>query len=134
MYAGLRIFQVENALFLAIISTAFEIIPVFGPFIGSVPGVLVSFVHGGLPFGIIIAIMYLVIQKIESNVIYPLVVQRVLKVPPLVVIIALVVGVKLGGFLGVIIAVPIAAVLTEFMSDVGKRRTVARSKMAEELL
>lgn len=133
VYIGLKILGVPNPLFLAFISGAFEIIPVFGPFIGSVPGVLVGFLQGGFPFAIIIALMYLIVQQIESNVIYPLVVQKVLDVPPLVVMIALIVGARLGGFLGVLLSVPIAAALTEYMTDVGKHRTVARAKMSGDV-
>ncbi len=134
VYIGLRIFQVQNPLFLAMISAVFEIIPVFGPFVGSIPGVLVAFTQGGLPFGIVIALMYLVILQIESNVIYPLVAKKVLHVPAIVVVIALVVGAKLGGLLGVLLSVPIAAVLTEFMADVGKNRTAARAKLSDNVL
>lgn len=132
VYIGLKILGVENAFFLAIISTVFEIIPVFGPFIGSVPGVLVGVLQGGFGYGIIVALMYLVVQQIESNVIYPLVVKKVLDVPPLVVMIALVVGAKLGGFLGILLSVPLAAALTEYMYDVGKKRTVLRAKLLED--
>jgi predicted PurR-regulated permease PerM len=132
VYIGLRILNVPNPFFLAMISTIFEIIPVFGPFIGSVPGVLVGFLQGGFAYGLIVALMYLIVQQIESNVIYPLVVKKVLDVPPLVVMIALVVGAKLGGFLGILLSVPLAAALTEYMYDVGKKRTVLRTKLLED--
>lgn len=132
VFIGLKILGIEHAAFLAFILGIFEIIPVFGPFIGSIPGVLVGFLQGGLPLGLIVALMYLLIQQIESNVIYPLVVRKVLNVPPLVVIIAIVVGARLGGFLGILLSVPIASALTEYMNDVGKNRVVARAKMSED--
>ncbi len=133
VFVGLSILRVKNALFLAFISGAFEIIPVFGPFIGSVPGVLVGFTQGGFSFGLIVALVYLVIQQIESNVIYPLVVQKVLDIPPLVVIIALVVGARVGGFLGILLSVPVAVAITEYMSDVGKKRILAREKISNNV-
>jgi predicted PurR-regulated permease PerM len=132
VYVGLSILRVQNHFFLAIVSTIFEIIPVFGPFIGSVPGVLVGFIQGGMGFGFVVAGMYLIIQQIESNVIYPLVVRKVLNIRPLVVIIALLVGVRLGGFLGIMLSVPIAAALTEYLQDVGKSRIEARAKLFPE--
>ncbi|MES2437315.1 MAG: AI-2E family transporter [Patescibacteria group bacterium] len=128
VFISLTILGVKNALFLAFVSMIFEIIPVFGGIIGALPGVLVAFLQGGLTFGIIIALVYLAIQQIESNIIYPVVVRKILNVPPLVVIIALLIGSKAGGFLGVLISVPIAVALTEFMSDVEKNRGVAREK------
>ena len=134
VYIGLRILNVQNAFFLAIVSTVFEIVPVFGPIIGSVPGVLVGFIQGGFTFGAIVALMYLIVQQIESNVIYPLVVRKVLDVPPLVVMIALIIGARLGGFLGILLSVPLAAALTEYMYDVGKKRTAARARLNDEPL
>ena len=134
VFIGLTILGVKNALFLAFISTVFEIIPVFGPFIGSVPGVLVGFLQGGLTYGIVVAVMYLIVQQIESNVIYPLVMRKVLDVPPLVVIIALIVGAKSGGFLGVLLSVPVAVTLTEVMNDIGRNRILAREKIREETI
>ncbi len=132
VYIGLRILNVQNAFFLAMVSTVFEIIPVFGPILGSIPGVLVGFIQGGFTFGIVVAAMYLIVQQIESNIIYPLVVRKVLDVPPLVVMIALIVGARLGGFLGIMLSVPLAAALTEYMYDVGKKRMVARAKLSGE--
>ncbi len=128
VFIGLTILGIKNALFLALISMVFEIIPVFGAIVGSIPGVLVAFLQGGVTFGIIVALVYLVIQQIESNIIYPIVVRRVLNIPPLVVIIALLIGSKAGGFLGVLISIPIAVAVTEFMSDVQKNRVVAREQ------
>ncbi len=131
VYIGLSLLGVENAFFFALISAVFEIIPIFGPVVGSIPGVLFALLHGGLVFGVIVAIMYLIIQQIESHVIYPLVVKKLLNIHPLLVIIALVIGAKLGGLLGVLLSVPLAAALSELMSDHSKNRLIAREKMVE---
>jgi predicted PurR-regulated permease PerM len=72
--------------------------------------------------------MYLIVQQIESNIIYPLVVKKVLDLNPLVVIIALLVGLQLGGVLGVLLSVPIAAALTEYLKDISKNKAAAREK------
>ncbi len=134
VFIGLTLFHVKNALLLSLISTAFEIIPVFGPFIGSIPGIMVAVVQGGATFGFFVAIMYLVVQQVESNIIYPIVVQKVLDIPPLVVIIALVVGARAGGFLGILISIPVAVALTEYLVDVGKSRIAARKKFTDGAL
>ncbi|MCC2631217.1 MAG: hypothetical protein K0S38_1026 [Candidatus Paceibacter sp.] len=131
VFIGLSILGVKNALFLAFISTMFEIIPIFGPIIAAVPGILIAFTQGGFTFGLIVAIMYIIVQQIESNVIYPLIAKKVLDVPPIIVIIALVVGGKLGGFLGILLSVPLAAALTEYMGDLIKNRDLARAKFTE---
>jgi predicted PurR-regulated permease PerM len=129
VFVGLSLLHVPNPFFFALISAAFEIIPVFGPIIGAIPGVMVAFLHGGVGLGLVVAIMYIVIQQIESHVIYPLVVKKLVNVQPLLVIIALVVGAKLGGFLGILLSVPLASALTELMYDYSKNRLAARERM-----
>jgi predicted PurR-regulated permease PerM len=128
VYIGLSILGVENALFLAFISMILEVIPVFGPIIGAFPGVAVGFIKGGVPFATIIALMYLILQQIESHVIYPLVVKKLLNIPPLVVIIALIIGGRVGGFLGILLSVPMAVLITEYLSDIGKDKILAREQ------
>jgi predicted PurR-regulated permease PerM len=130
VFIGLSILRVEHAFFLAIISAVFEIIPVFGPIIGAVPGVAVAFMQGGLTFGVIVAVMYLIVQQIENHVIYPLVVKKVINIPPLFVIVALIVGAKLGGFLGILLSVPVATALTEFLKDLARDRVALRAKIS----
>lgn len=128
VYIGLTLLGVENALFLACVAMVLELIPVFGPILGAIPAILVGIIQGGPSFGFLIAVMYIIIQQIESNVIYPLVVKKLLDIPPLVVIIALVVGARLGGFLGILLSAPFAVLVTEYMHDIGKKRIVAREK------
>ncbi len=117
VYLSLTILQVPHALFLAVIAGIFEIIPVFGPILAAIPAVVIAFVSGGPIFGIIIAGVYILIQQFENHLIYPQVVTRVVGVPPLLVILALIIGAELAGFIGVILSVPIAATLQEFVSD-----------------
>jgi predicted PurR-regulated permease PerM len=128
VFIGLTLLRVEHAFVLSAIITVFEIIPIFGPIIGAIPGVLAGFLQGGFTFGLIVALMYLIVQQIESNIIYPLVVKKVLDLNPLVVIIALLVGLQLGGVLGVLLSVPIAAALTEYLKDISKNKAAAREK------
>ncbi|MHB1086353.1 MAG: AI-2E family transporter, partial [Minisyncoccota bacterium] len=123
----LTIFGVPHALMLAVIAGVFEIIPVFGPILAAVPGVMIAFVAGGPVLGITAAVVYVVIQMFENHLIYPQVVTRVVGVPPLLVILALIIGAELAGFLGVILSVPIAATLQEFVSDIEAGRIPGRS-------
>lgn len=122
VYLGLRILGIRHALILALISAIFEIIPVFGPILGSIPGIVISFVDGGIPLALLVAGLYVIVQQLESNVIYPLVVKKVIGVPPMVVIISLVIGLSLAGVLGVILSVPIATVLMEYLNDRERNR------------
>lgn len=122
VYLSLLIFQVPHALILAIITAFFELIPVFGPILAATPAVMIGFVAGGPVLGIKVIIIYTVIQQFENHLIYPQVVTRVVGVPPLLVILALIIGAELAGFLGVILSVPVAATLQEFVKDIESGR------------
>lgn len=125
-YLGLTILGVPYALLLAIIMMVFELIPVFGPILGGIPAVIVAFTAGGPTLGLLTIGLYVIIQQFENHLIYPLVVRKVVGVPPLLVIIALIVGAKLAGFLGIILSVPVAAALKEYVDDIIKSREKGR--------
>lgn len=127
----LTVFGVPYALLLAILAALFELIPLFGPILAAIPAVLIAFAHGGVTLGIMIIIVYVIIQQFENHLIYPLVVKKVVGVPPLLVIIALIVGAQLAGFLGLLLSVPVAAALREFVNDIQKERDILARKHAE---
>lgn len=122
VYLGLTILGVKYALLLAVIAAVFELIPVFGPILSSIPAIIIAFVDGGATTGLLVIGLYIIIQQFENHLIYPLVVTKVVGVPPLLVILALIIGAQLAGFLGIILAVPIAAVIQEFVSDVQRKK------------
>lgn len=119
-YLGLTLLGVEHALLLAVLAGLFEIIPVFGPILSSIPAVAVAFVSGGVSPALFVAGLYIIIQQFENHLIYPLVVRKVVGVPAIVVILALIAGYTLAGFIGIILSMPIAAVLMELFHDIQK--------------
>lgn len=129
-FLGLSILGVSSALFLAFLMMIFEIIPVFGPILAAVPGVAIAFTEGirgvdpGLTAALFIALFYFIIQQFESHLFYPLVVRKVIGIPPVLVILAMVVGAKMAGFLGILLSVPLTAVLMEFLNDVARERKI----------
>lgn len=128
VYLSLTIFGVPHALVLAVIAAIFEIIPVFGPTLAAVPAIAIGFVSGGVGLGIAVTIIYVVVQQFENHLIYPLVVTRVVGVPPLLVILGLIVGAELAGLLGVILSVPAAATLQELIKDYEAGRIPGQSQ------
>ncbi len=130
VYLSLMILGVPHALVLALIAGLFEIIPVFGPILAAVPAVMIALVSGGAFFGVMVAGLYTLIQQFENHLIYPQVVTRVVGVPPLLVILALIVGAKIAGPLGVILSVPVAATLQELIADLESGRLTSREKEA----
>lgn len=132
----MTILGIPSALFLAFIAMMFELIPVFGPILSAIPAVSLAFVNGinplahalavtpGINAALIVAAIYFVVQQIESHVIYPEVVRKIVGIPPVLVILALIIGAKMAGFLGIILSVPITAVLMEFLNDIAKERKI----------
>lgn len=122
VYLGLLIIGVPYALLLAVFTAMIEIIPIFGSLLSGVVAVMVGFADGGVAIAAIVAGLYIVVNQFESNLIYPLIVKKIVGVPPLLVIVALIAGYTLAGFLGVLLSVPAAAVLLEFITDFDKRK------------
>ena len=118
VYLGLNILGVRHALLLAMLAAVFELIPVFGPILSAVPAVIIAFSDGGASLGLMVVALYVIFQQFENHLIYPLVVTRVVGVPPLLVILALIIGAKLAGFLGVLLSVPLAAAVQELVKDI----------------
>lgn len=120
LYLGLSLLGVPYALLLAIFAGIMELIPVFGSFLAAVPGLIVALTTGDLTLVLIVAGLYLIVNQFQANLIYPLVVKKIVGVPPILVIIALIAGGQLAGLPGVLLAVPIAAAVQEFVSDLQK--------------
>lgn len=121
VFLGLTILGVRFAFVLAVLAAVMELIPVFGPIISAVPAIIIG-VTDGLTTGLMVIGLYVIIQQFENHLIYPLVVKKIIGLSPIIVIIALIVGGKLFGFLGLILAVPIATILMEIVNDTEKRK------------
>lgn len=128
VFLGLTLLRVPNALLLAVVAGLFEIIPLFGPILAAIPAVVITLVSGGLTPALMVVGLYIIIQQFENQLIYPLVVKKVIGVPPIVSILALIIGGKLAGFIGLIISVPVAAALMEFLNDVEKNKLASVPK------
>jgi predicted PurR-regulated permease PerM len=133
IFLGLMIFNVPHAPVLAVMTGIAEIIPVFGIIFAGAITSTIAFATGGLSLGLVVVALYVIASQFESNLIYPLVVTRVVGIPPLLVILALIIGGQLAGFLGIILAVPLAATLRELARDYesGKLRAHADVTGAE---
>ena len=119
-YLGLTILGVKYALLLSVMGFVFGIIPVFGIVLATVPAVAIGYVSGGVTLALLVLALYMILQQFEGNLIYPLVVTKIVGVPPLMVMLALIVGAQVAGFLGILLSVPMAAVLQEVISDLDK--------------
>jgi len=108
-FIGLIFLLPKYALVLALIAGFTEVIPYIGPVIGAVPAVFLAFSHSPTKALLVIA-LYVVIQQLENNIIVPKVMQRAVGLNPVVVIIVLLLGAKLAGVIGALLAIPLSFV------------------------
>jgi len=87
-----------------------NIIPYFGPIIGAIPAAIIAMTISTKHLLFVVIIMF-VLQFLEGNVLSPLIVGKSLHLHPLFIIMALIVGEEIGGVLGLILAVPILAII-----------------------
>ncbi|MDE2188351.1 MAG: AI-2E family transporter [Patescibacteria group bacterium] len=124
VYLGLLILHLPHPLLLAVLAGTFELIPVFGPIMSSIPAIITAFASGGITLTLLVVGLYIIIYQFESNLIYPLVVRKIVGISPILVILALVIGAKLAGVIGAILAVPLSAAFMEFVADIEKRKHI----------
>jgi predicted PurR-regulated permease PerM len=126
-FIGLSILQVPFVLLLAIMTGVLEVIPIVGPITAGAIACLVALGHPA-PWGLsqiwyvaIVAVMYTVLRHSEDYFVIPLVIGRIVKLHPAVVIFSLLTGGALYGLLGVLVAVPVAATLRLVLIYVGAK-------------
>lgn len=114
----LSILQVDGALALGTWGGLTEIIPYVGPIIGAIPAIIVASSSQGIWSGVLVfALMLVLVQWIESQIIVPNVMKKAVGLSPIIIIIALLVGGKLLGIIGIILAVPIAALISVIVHE-----------------
>jgi predicted PurR-regulated permease PerM len=89
-----------------------ELVPYVGPFLGAAPPVLVAFFGDPLT-GLWVALLFVALQQIEGHIVAPLIFGHTLRINPLFVIFALLLGGHVYGIVGALVALPILAVVRE---------------------
>jgi predicted PurR-regulated permease PerM len=107
---GLWIVGVPLAFVLGIISAILEFVPIIGPVVGAVPGILIA-ITGGWVQALYATLVYLIVQETEANILAPLIQKITVEVPPALVVLAVVAFGSLFGFLGVFVATPLTALI-----------------------
>jgi predicted PurR-regulated permease PerM len=117
------ILSMPYAALLAVLAFAGELIPMVGLTLATIPALAIAWTHGGLPLLGIVAIIYFIIAQLENHVLYPKVMNKMVGVPSVIVIIALIIGAKFAGIWGIILSVPLASIFMEFIGDMEKKKT-----------
>ncbi|MFA6098205.1 MAG: AI-2E family transporter [Patescibacteria group bacterium] len=116
-YIGLTIIGVKFSLVLGLWAGLTEFIPYLGPFLGAIPAVFIAITTGSFLKGLLVIIWYIVIQQLENHLIVPKVMEKAVGLNPLVVIIVMLIGAKMAGIAGLLLAVPMALIFKSFMED-----------------
>mgnify|MGYP000677482297 FL=1 len=114
---AMSIIGVKYAVLLGFMIGLFNIIPYFGAIIAVAISILITLITGGISQTLIMAIVVIVLQQIDSNIINPKITGNSLEISPLLVIFAVTVGGAYFGVLGMFLAVPVAAVLKILIND-----------------
>lgn len=117
VYLGLWALGIPYALALALLAGLLELIPVLGPIIAAIPAVLVGFTQSVL-VGVLVLLLYVIIQQLENHALVPMIMRHAVGLNPLVTILAVLIGAKLAGFLGILLAVPVTTILAVFLADI----------------
>jgi predicted PurR-regulated permease PerM len=108
---GLAIIGLKFWFLIGMIAGLFNLIPLIGPWIGGIPGVAIALTTGSPLQALGVVLIMVGVQQVDNHFITPFVMQRAVRLHPAAVILALVAGGTLGGFFGLLLAVPVAAAL-----------------------
>ncbi len=128
-FIGLTILGVKFALVLALLAGFFEIVPFIGPVLGAIPAVFFAATESPL-LALLVVILYVIIQQLENNIIVPKVMQQTVGLHPIIILLALLIGGRLGGVVGIIMAVPLVAIFAIFFRDLFEER---RNRMQRDV-
>jgi predicted PurR-regulated permease PerM len=124
------IFGVKYAFILALLAGFLNFIPYIGPLFTALILTLFIIVSSGSWFAVLYVLIAVTIVQITENMILtPLLMKRLINIPPVLVIISLVLGAKIFGFLGAIFAVPVSGIFYEFLKELLEKRKEETSQL-----
>lgn len=118
-YVGLRLLGVEGALVLALIGAFTEFVPYLGPILGGIPAVIAA-ASQSPTLALLTVLLYLLIQQLENHILTPKIVERAVGLHPVISIVALLVGGKLFGVAGAILAIPVTTACSVALMEIWK--------------
>ncbi|MGI8314713.1 AI-2E family transporter [Halobacillus mangrovi] len=118
-YIGFLIIGLDYALVLSMFIVVTAIIPFFGPIIGTIPAFVVALMQDPA-MALYVVIIIIVVQQLEGNLVAPLVLGNRLHLHPLTIILLIIVAAPLFGFIGMVIIVPLYAVVKMVLKDLYK--------------
>lgn len=116
---SLWLIGVPYSLVLGILAGILEFIPIVGPTMAAIPAIFFAFTDfADAPYKpFVVLAVFIVIQQIENQLLVPRIMKRAVGLNPIIIIIALLIGAKLGGFVGVVLSIPFVAIIDVFLAD-----------------
>ncbi|KKQ32885.1 MAG: hypothetical protein US45_C0016G0009 [Candidatus Nomurabacteria bacterium GW2011_GWA1_37_20] len=127
IYLILSLLGIEYALLLAIIAGVMEMIP-YGIWVALIPAFAFSYLSNGISSALMVVGAYTIIHQFEVFLFAPLIINKIVGLSPIVIILSALIGFELGGFWGLVLAIPVAVIVMEFLSDIEKNKTSARTQ------
>lgn len=109
---GLELIGVDFALLLGTIVGAFEVVPVLGPMLGAIPVIVVTLATSPSKV-LLVVLLSIAVQQIENNLLVPQIARGTVRLHPAIVMVVLVVGGAVAGVVGVLLSVPLAAIIRD---------------------
>ena len=131
VFVGLFALGIRFSALLAVIAGIFELVPVIGPLLGAIPGILVALATSpeDLPW---VVLLYVGVQVAENALLVPRIQGKAVDIHPAIIMVILVVGSEAAGLWGVVIAVPLAAVARDVFKYFNQEWAVAGAPPRED--
>jgi predicted PurR-regulated permease PerM len=127
--AGLWFLGVRYAILLGILAMILELVPVIGPVIVGVIAFLVA-VSDSFVLGLYALVFFVAVQQFENHILIPMIIGKTMNVHPVVVVTSLLAGGKIAGFIGILLAVPIAVMAQETFDYLAEKKEKRRAAAA----
>lgn len=116
-YIALLILGVPYSLTLAVLAGILEVVPYIGPILAGFAAIIVAYGASGWQLALAVAIFYVILQQLENVFLVPKIMQKALGLSPILIIIAVSVGSKVGGIMGAVLAVPILTAIAVIVQE-----------------
>jgi len=126
-FLGMLIFGFPYAAVVSVIISITALVPIFGAWIGGAVSALLILMVNPLK-ALLFAVFLLILQQLEGNLIYPRVVGKSVGLPGLLVLVAVIVGERMGGIIGMLAAVPVASICYSLFKEAIDARLLRKEK------
>jgi len=120
-FLGLLVLGVDYSLFLGIMAGILEMVPIVGPVFTGAIAFLVA-VSDSWTLGVSVIVLFVIIQQMESHLLVPVVMRKTIGLHPVVVVLSLLAGSQIAGFVGLVLSVPTAVIIEEIIEDWATRK------------